>query len=112
MTVHELVARFPEVSPELGDEPALAEFAETFGELLAVAYKPGNCSTGYDPGNHFYLALVGPLSYYRYGLATRERVVADVRALLDRHAADPQGFAASLLPEDTVVTQVKGPSCS
>jgi hypothetical protein len=112
MTVHELIARFPEVSAELGDEPTLKDFAEEFGDLLAVASKPGNCSTGYAPGNHFYLALIGPLSYYRYGLATRERVVADMRALLDRHAADPEGFAASLLPEETVAAEVKGPDCA
>ncbi len=111
MTIHELLQRFPEVSPDLGDEPTLAEFADTFGELLAVAYKPGNCSTGYDAGNHFYLALIGPLSYFRYGLATRDRVIADMRALLDRYAADPEGFAASLLPADTVAMQVKGPNC-
>ncbi len=111
MTTQELIRRFPEVSPELGDDPTLVEFADTFGDMLAVAYKPGNCSTGYDPGNHFYLALIGPLSYYRYGLATRERVVGDMRALLDRHAADPEGFAGSLLPEHTVTTQVKGPDC-
>jgi hypothetical protein len=112
MTVQELIARFPEVSPELAREATLAEFAETFSDLLAAARKPGNCSTGYDPGNHYYLALIGPLSYYRYGLATRERVVDDLRALLDRHAADPQGFAASLLPEDTAVAEVKGPDCA
>lgn len=112
MTVHELIARFPEVSADLAGEPALAEFAETFSELLAVARKPSNCSTGHDAGNHYYVALIGPLSYYRYGLATRERVVQDLRALLDRHAADPQGFAASLLPEDTAPVEVKGPDCA
>ena len=112
MTVNELIARFPEVSTDLADDPTLAQFADTFGDLLSVAGKPGNCSTGHDSGNHFYLALIGPLSYYRYGLATRERVVDDMRELLDRHAADRQGFAASLLPGDTVVAEVKGPDCA
>jgi len=111
MTVHELIARFPEVSPDLAGEPTVAEFADTFGELLAVARKPSNCSTGHDAGNHYYLKLIGPLSYYRYGLATRERVVQDLRELLDRHAADPQGFATSLLPADAAVAEVKGPGC-
>jgi hypothetical protein len=111
MTVNELIARFPEVSPDLAGEPTLAEFADTFGELLAMARKPSNCSTGHDAGNHFYLALIGPLSYYRYGLASRERVVQDLRGLLDRHAADPGGFAASLLPGDTALAEVKGPGC-
>lgn len=112
MTAHELIARFPEVSADLAGEPVLARFAETFGDLLAVASKPSNCSTGHDAGNHYYLALIGPLSYYRYGLATRERVVQDLQALLDRHAADPDGFIASLLPADTAVAEVKGPDCA
>ncbi len=112
MTVNELIVRFPEVSTDLANEPTLAQFAGTFGDLLSVASKPGNCSTGHDPGNHFYLALIGPLSYYRYGLATRERVVDDMRALLDRHAADRQGFATSLLADGTVGAEVKGPNCA
>ena len=112
MTVRELCARFPEVSSDLAEEPVLARFAETFSDLLAVAYKPSNCSTGHDAGNHFYLKLVGPLSYYRYGLATRERVLSDLSDLLDQHAADPEGFAASLLPPDTVAAQIKGPDCT
>jgi hypothetical protein len=112
MTVQELIARFPEVSPELAGEKTLARFADTFGELLAVAHKPSNCSTGHDAGNHYYLALIGPLSYYRYGLATRERVLQDLEELLQKHAADPQGFIASLLPEDTAAVELKGPDCA
>lgn len=112
MTAHELIARFPEVSADLASEPVLARFADTFGDLLAVAHKPSNCSTGHDAGNHYYLALIGPLSYYRYGLATRERVIQDLQTLLDRHAADPDGFATSLLPADTAVAEVKGPDCA
>jgi len=112
MTVDELCARFPEISPELRDEPALAEFATTFDDLLAVAHKPGNCSTGYDPGNHFYVKLIGPITYFGYGLATRERVVQDLRGFLDAHAADPEGFAPSLLPADTVGVERKGPDCA
>tara|TARA_B100000929_G_scaffold149419_1_gene118453 strand:+ start:1626 stop:1964 length:339 start_codon:yes stop_codon:yes gene_type:complete len=112
MNVDELCARFPEISPELRNEPALSEFAATFGDLLAVAHKPSNCSTGHDPGNHFYLKLVGPITYFGYGLATRERVVEDMRDLLDAHAANPEGFVASLLPEGTVGIEVRGPDCS
>ena len=112
MTVSELYSRFPEMPADLRDEPILARFADVFGEQLAVAYKPSNCSTGHDAGNHFYLALIGPLSYYSYGLATRERVVADLTALLDRQAADPEGFVTSLLPANTAATQVKGPDCT
>jgi len=112
MNVHELCARFPEISPELRDDPTLKEFVATFGELLAVASKPGNCSTGYAQGNVFYLKLLGPITYFGYGLATRERVVADMRELLDAHAADPEGFVAKLLPEDTLGAEVKGPDCA
>ena len=73
--------------------------------------RPGNCSTGHDPGNHFYLQLIGPIAYFGYGLATRERVIEDMRRLLDTHTADPEGFAASLLPDDTVGVEVSGPDC-
>jgi len=111
MTISELCARFPEIPSELRDEPTLGEFATTFGDLLAVAHKPGNCSTGHDPGNHFYLQLIGPIAYFGYGLATRERVIEDMRRLLDTHTADPEGFAASLLPDDTVGVEVSGPDC-
>jgi hypothetical protein len=112
MTVNELCARFSEIPSELRDEPTLSEFAATFGDLLAVAHKPSSCSTGHDPGNHFYLKLIGPISYFGYGLATRERVVQDMRKLLDEYAADPEGFAVSLLPEGTVSLEVRGPDCA
>jgi len=111
MTIPELYSRFPEMPAGLRDEPVVARFADVFGELLAVASKPSNCSTGHDAGNHFYLALVGPITYYGYGLATRERVLADLTALLDRQAADPAGFVASLLPADTATAEVRGPDC-
>ncbi len=111
MTITELWARFPEIPAELRGEPTLGEFAATFSNLLAVAQKPGNCSTGYDPGNHFYVKLISPITYLNYGLATRERVVQDMRDLLDAHAANPEGFAASLLPDDTVGVEVSGPNC-
>ena len=70
---------------------------------------PSNCSSGHDAGNHFYLKLIGPIGFYGYGLATRERVVEDLRALLAQRSADPEGFAASLLPADAVAAEVKGP---
>jgi hypothetical protein len=35
-----------------------------------------------------------------YGLATKEKVLQQLQELLDRHAADPEGFAASLLPAE------------
>jgi len=112
MTVQELTTRFPEIPKDLHREPLLARFAETFGDLLKIARKPSACSTQYDAGNHYYLKLVGPLDIYRYGLSTREKVLKQLQELLDRYQADPQGFAASLLPTDTAIAEVKGPGCS
>jgi hypothetical protein len=36
-----------------------------------------------------------------YGLATKEKVLAHIQDLLDRHAADPNGFAESLMTVET-----------
>jgi len=112
MTVQQLLTRFPEIPSDLRDEPVLAEFADRLHDLLSVAQKPSACSTGHDAGNHLYLELVGPITYYGYGLATRERVVDDLRGLIDRHEADPDGFVRSLLPEDVPAEEVKGPGCA
>ena len=112
MSIDELFARFPEIPVDLRDEPVLAKLAAACGELLAVAERPSNCSTGHDAGNHFYLKLIGPMAFYGYGLASRERVVEDLRELLAERDVDPEGFAASLLPADTVASQVKGPDCA
>ena len=49
MSVDELFARFPEIPADLRDEPVLAELAAACGELLAVAQRPSNCSTGTIP---------------------------------------------------------------
>ncbi len=111
MTVQELVQRFPEVPADLRDEPLLAELAEACDDLLRVARKPSACSTGHDAANHYYLALLGPLSIYGYGLSTRERVVGQLRELLDRRNADPSGFARSLLPAGVADSEVHGPGC-
>ncbi len=111
MTVQELCIRFPEIPPDLHAEPLLARFAETFGDLLQIAHKPSACSTEHDAGNHFYLKLIGPMDIYRYGLSTRQKVLTQIQDLLDQHQADPAGFAASLLPADTVGKEIKGPGC-
>ncbi len=112
MTVQELVARFPEIPKDLHEEPILSRFAEVFGELLWVARNPGACATQHDAANHYYLKLIGSMSIYGYGLSTRERVLAELQELLDRHETDPGGFAASLLPKDTAEREVRGPGCS
>lgn len=106
------MARFPEIPRDLQDDPVLARFAAVLGDLLRVARSPSPCATGHDAANHYYLKLIGPLSIYGYGLATRERVIADLSTLLERHDADPEGFAASLLPAGTADREVRGPGCS
>ena len=111
MTVQELVAGFPEIPNDLHNEPVLAQFAETFEDLLRVAHKQSACSTQQDAGNHYYLKLIGPMGIYRYGLSTRQKVLKQIQDLLDQHKADPDGFAASLLPADTAAKEVKGPGC-
>ena len=112
MTVQELVARFPEIPKDLHEEPILSRFAEVFGELLRTARNPGACATQHDAANHYYLKLIGPVAIYDYGLSTRERVLAELEELLDRHETDPGGFAASLLPKDTAESEVRGPGCA
>jgi hypothetical protein len=111
MTVQELVARFPEIPADLHGEPMLERFASTLGNLLSRSNKPSACSTQHDAGNHYYLKLIGPLSIYGYGLTTREEVLAQLEELLERHDADPAGFAASLLPEGVAAREVRGPGC-
>jgi hypothetical protein len=100
MSVDELLARFPEIPRDLQREPVLARFAETLGALLRQAQNPSACTTEYSPAHHYYLKLIGPLKIYMYGLATKEKVLQQLQELLDRHAADPEGFAASLLPAE------------
>jgi hypothetical protein len=112
MTVAELCARFPEIPVDLRDDPVLARFAGTLGDLLEQARKPSPCSTEHDAANHFYLKLVGPIAVYGYGLSTRDKLVAQLEEMLDRHDADPSRFVGSLLPSGTAGREVKGPGCS
>jgi len=111
MTVQELVARFPEIPADLHGEPVLERFASTLGDFLSLSNKPSPCSSQHDAGNHYYLKLVGPLAIYGYGLTTREKLLAQLEEQIKRHDADPDGFAASLLPEDVVAREVRGPGC-
>lgn len=101
MTVKDLVEKFPEIPQNLHEEPLLKRFADVFGELLQVARKPSPCSTQHDPENQYYLKLIGPLSIHGYGLSTRENVLDQLQELLDRHQANPQGFASILVSGDT-----------
>ena len=111
MTVQELGARFPEIPADLHGEPVLERFASTLGGFLSLSNKPSPCSSQHDAGNHYYLKLVGPLAIYGYGLTTREKLLVQLEELIERHDADPDGFAASLLPEDVVAREVRGPGC-
>jgi hypothetical protein len=103
MTVQELTRRFPEIPQDLHNEPVLAQFAETCGDLLQVAQNPSNCSAQYEAGHHYYLNLIGPIKIYMYGLSSRDKVLRQLQDLLERHQADPTGFAASLLPSSATV---------
>ena len=112
MTVEELVAKFPEIPQNLHEEPLLKRFANAFGELLQVAHTPSPCSTHHDAANHYYLKLIGPLSIHGYGLSSREKVLDQLQELLDRQTANPEGFASSLVPDDTGAQEIRGPGCS
>ncbi len=112
MTVYDLIKRFREIPPDLHGEPVLETFAETFDPFLKVANKPSACSTQYDAGNHYYMKLIAPMGIYGYRLCTREDCLQQLQALIDQHAADPKGFAASLLPADAAAREVRGPGCS
>lgn len=111
MTVQELVARFPEIPVGLRGEPLLEELADALDGLLRVARSPSPCATEHDAPNHYYLKLVGPMAIHGYGLSTREAVLAELQGLLDRRRADPDGFARTLLPDDTADREVRGPGC-
>jgi hypothetical protein len=111
MTVAELCARFPEIPHDLRAEPVLARFAGTLDDLLRRARCPSPCAREHDRENYYYLKLVGPLAIYGYGLAPRERTLEDLARLLERHAADPQGFAASLVPPEAAERETRAPGC-
>ena len=111
MTVVEMMARFPEIPSDLADEPVVAELGEVCDDLLCLARQPSNCSQEYEASNHYYTKLVGPMGIYGLGLDTKEKLLARLRDLIDRRNADPEGFAASLLPADVAAREVKGPDC-
>ena len=100
MTVDEFLARFPEVPPDLRDEPVLGEYVRAFDLLLRVAQKPTACMR--DTGDHqhvFYTRLVNDLAIYGIGLAKRDRTLARLRALLDQYQKQPATFACTLVPK-------------
>ena len=111
MEVRELRARFPEVPADLAEEPLLRRFAEELDPLLRIAVKPSPCAQRHDAANHYYLKLIGPLAIYGYRLASREKTLEQLTDLLERNAAEPAAFAASLLTDDVAPSEVRGPGC-
>jgi hypothetical protein len=100
MTVDEFLARFPEVPPDLRDEPVLGEYVRAFGLLLRVAQKPTPCMRNTGDHQHvFYIRLVNDLAIYGIGLAKRDRTLVRVRALLDQYQQQPATFACTLVPK-------------
>jgi len=112
MTVRQLVSQFPEIPEDLHDDPLLARFAEELDPVLRDSRQPGPCSKQHDRSNHYYLKLIGPIAIYGYGLKTRERLFVELQELIDHHHADPQGFAASLLPKEYADREIRGPGCN
>ncbi len=91
---------FPEIPGDLAGEPQIARFADVFEALLLQAKQPSPCATERTAAHHYYLKLIGPLSIYGFGLATRERALAQIQDLLDRYEADPAAFVAALVPTE------------
>ena len=112
MTVQELTSKFPEIPKDLHQEAILSEFAASFGDLLRTAQDPSACSSQYSPANHYYLKLISPMKIYMYGLSSKEKLLTQLRQFLEQHAKDPEGFASTLLPDDTTENEVKGPGCN
>lgn len=99
MTVDEFLARFPEVPPDLRDEPVVREYAAAFGPLLRVARKPTPCMRdGGDAPHAFYMRLVNDLAIYGVGLARRDRTLTRLQATLDAWRTRPATFACMLVP--------------
>jgi hypothetical protein len=99
ITVEELLARFPEIPPDLRDEPIFSEYVEAFGALLRTAQKPTPCMRdGGDAPHIFYTRLINDLAIYGIGLARRDRTLARLRATLDQFHAQPATFACTLIP--------------
>ena len=99
MSADELLARFPEVPPDLRDEPVLQQYADAFGPLLRVAQKPTPCMRdGGDAEHAFYLRLVNDLAIYGVGLARRDRTLGRLSALLEQYRKQPATFACTLVP--------------
>ena len=92
MTADELVVRFPEIPSDLHDEPILVDFATVFDTYLQSAAKPSACSTDRSPENQAYMKLIAPMDIYRYGLTSREKVIAQLAELVQAYAVSADQF--------------------
>ena len=99
MTVEEVFARFPEVPPDLANEPILAEYVDAFGPQLRIAQKPSPCiGTGGDAQHVFYTRLINDLAIYGIGLAKRDRTLSRLQATLEQYRKQSATFACTLVP--------------
>ncbi len=112
MTITDLTSRFPEIPADLHGEPVLAEFVDCFAPQLAIAEKPSACSAAPSAGNVYYMKLMNPIAIYAMGLAKKEGVIAQLQELIEGYRANPEGFAATLLPENVSATEIRGPGCN
>jgi len=109
MTVDEFLGRFPEVPRDLRDEPILADYVKAFGPLLRAAQKPTPCMRdGGDAQHVFYVRLVNDLAIYGIGLATRDRTLGRLKAILDQYRAQPATFSCTLVPRRAPDTPPSG----
>ena len=99
MTVDELLARFPEIPPDLRNEPVFNEYVGAFGPLLRMAQKPTPCMRdGGDAPHVFYTRLINDLAIYGVGLARRDRTLARLGATLDSYRKQRATYACTLIP--------------
>jgi len=109
MSVDELLARFPEVPKDLRHDPVMTEYVKAFGPLLRLARKPSPCvRDGGDAEHAFYTRLVNDLAVYGIGLATRDRTLRRLTAILEQYRAQPATFACMLVPRRGAGTPVPG----
>lgn len=97
MTPEQLKARFPQIPPQLFGHPILDEIGATFGELLASASKPSNCSSNQMTRGHLtYMKLIAPMEVLKYGFIKPEQTVAKLQGFIEAYRADPAAFVAEM----------------
>lgn len=115
MNARELLARFPQIPPSIHGHAVLDALASTFGEHLATAAKPSNCSAHQMTASHrIYMKLIAPLESLRFGLLKPERIVAQLEGFIQAYRKDSAAFLAEMIPSDTasVPGGCQGPGAS